>query len=118
MLDHVAFGYAGRPVLRDVCLELTPGETVALVGATGSGKTTLLSLIVRLADATAGTIWLDGTDIKKLPLAELRTAVACAFEDPTLFSVSVRENVTLGRPDALRRRGAGRAGRRPGRLRR
>jgi ATP-binding cassette, subfamily B, bacterial len=101
-LQHVAFSYpaAPRPVLRDVCLELTPGETVALVGATGSGKTTLLSLIVRLADATAGTITLDGTDILDLPLADLRTTVACAFEDPTLFSVSVRENVTLGRPDA------------------
>jgi ATP-binding cassette, subfamily B, bacterial len=102
VLDHVGFTHPGaaRPVLRDVCLELTPGETVALVGATGSGKTTLLSLIVRLADATAGTIRLDGTDILDLPLAELRTTVACAFEDPTLFSVSVRENVTLGRPEA------------------
>ncbi|HET7018340.1 MAG TPA: ABC transporter ATP-binding protein [Streptosporangiaceae bacterium] len=102
VLDHVGFTYPGaaRPVLRDVCLELSPGETVALVGATGSGKTTLLSLIVRLADATAGTITLDGTDVLELPLAELRTTVACAFEDPTLFSVSVRENVTLGRPEA------------------
>jgi ATP-binding cassette, subfamily B, bacterial len=102
VLDHVAYSYPGskRPILRDVGLELAPGETVALVGATGSGKTTLLSLIVRLADATAGTIKLDGTDILDLPLAELRTTVACAFEDPTLFSVSVRENVTLGRPDA------------------
>ncbi len=102
VLDHVGFTYPGaqRPILRDVCLALTPGETVALVGATGSGKTTLLSLIVRLADATAGTIRLDGTDIGDLPLAELRTTVACAFEDPTLFSVSVRENVTLGRPEA------------------
>jgi len=102
VLDHVEFAYPGgsQPVLRDVCLELTPGETVALVGATGSGKTTLLNLIVRLADATAGTILLDGDDIRDLPLRQLRTAVACAFEDPTLFSVSVRENVTLGRPDA------------------
>ncbi|HET9895743.1 MAG TPA: ABC transporter ATP-binding protein [Streptosporangiaceae bacterium] len=102
VFDHVGFSYPGssQPVLRDVCLELTPGETVALVGATGSGKTTLLSLIVRLADTTSGTIWLDGTDIRHLPLRALRTAVACAFEDPTLFSVSVRENVTLGRPDA------------------
>jgi ATP-binding cassette subfamily B protein len=102
VLDHVAFSYPGaaRPVLADVCLELNSGETVALVGATGSGKTTLLNLIVRLADATSGTILLDGTDIRDLPLKQLRTVVACAFEDPTLFSVSVRENVTLGRPDA------------------
>ena len=102
VLDHVSFSYPGAksPILRDVCLELTPGETVALVGATGSGKTTLLNLIVRLADTSSGTILLDGTDIKDLPLPVLRTSVACAFEDPTLFSVSVRENVTLGRPDA------------------
>ena len=102
VLDHVGFRYPGAtsPVLRDVCLELTPGETVALVGATGSGKTTLLQLIARLADATSGTIRLDGTDITTMPLAALRTAVACAFEDPTLFSVSVRENVALGVADA------------------
>jgi ATP-binding cassette, subfamily B, bacterial len=102
VLDHVAFSYPGatRPVLRDVCLDLSPGETVALVGATGSGKTTLLQLIARLADATVGTIWLDGTDIRDLPLVQLRSAVACAFEDPTLFSVSVRENVALGAPGA------------------
>jgi ATP-binding cassette subfamily B protein len=102
VLDHVGFSYPGAagPVLRDVSLELEPGETVALVGATGSGKTTLLNLIVRLADPTAGTVTLDGTEIRELPLPVLRTLIACAFEDPTLFSVSVRENVTLGRPDA------------------
>ncbi len=102
VLDHVGFAYPGsdRPVLRDVCLELTPGETVALVGATGSGKTTLLSLIARLEDATSGTIVLDGTDIRDLPLTVLRSLVACAFEDPTLFSVSARENVALGNPQA------------------
>jgi ATP-binding cassette, subfamily B, bacterial len=102
VLDHVQFSYPGAasPILRDVCLELSPGETVALVGGTGSGKTTLLYLIARLADATSGSITLDGTDITELPLTELRTLVACAFEDPTLFSVSVRENVALGVPDA------------------
>jgi ATP-binding cassette, subfamily B, bacterial len=102
VLDHVEFRYPGAatPVLRDVCLELSPGETVALVGGTGSGKTTLLYLIARLADATSGSITLDGTDITQLPLTSLRTLVACAFEDPTLFSVSVRENVALGMPDA------------------
>jgi ATP-binding cassette, subfamily B, bacterial len=102
VLSHVEFAYPGssEPVLRDVCLELSPGETVALVGGTGSGKTTLLYLIARLADATRGTITLDGTDIRHMPLATLRTIVACAFEDPTLFSASVRENVALGVPDA------------------
>ncbi|HEX5190010.1 MAG TPA: ABC transporter ATP-binding protein [Streptosporangiaceae bacterium] len=102
VLSHVTFGYPGsaEPVLRDICLDLHPGETVALVGGTGSGKTTLLYLIARLADATGGSITLDGTDIKTLPLATLRTVVACAFEDPTLFSASVRENVALGVPDA------------------
>jgi ATP-binding cassette, subfamily B, bacterial len=102
VLDHVSFTYPGsdRPVLADICLELSPGETVALVGGTGSGKTTLLSLIARLADATGGTIRLDGTDITDLPLETLRTLVACAFEDPTLFSASVRENVALGAPAA------------------
>jgi ATP-binding cassette subfamily B protein len=101
-LSHVQFAYPGSadPVLRDVCLELSPGETVALVGGTGSGKTTLLYLIARLADATSGTISLDGTAIRHLPLVTLRTMVACAFEDPTLFSASVRENVALGVPDA------------------
>jgi ATP-binding cassette, subfamily B, bacterial len=102
VLNHVEFAYPGsaEPVLRDVCLDLSPGETVALVGGTGSGKTTLLYLIARLADATSGTITLDGTDIRHMPLATLRTMVACAFEDPTLFSASVRENVALGVPEA------------------
>jgi ATP-binding cassette, subfamily B, bacterial len=102
VLDHVRFSYPGaaQPVLRDISLELSPGETVALVGGTGSGKTTLLYLIARLADATGGSITLDGTDVRQLPLSTLRTLVACAFEDPTLFSVSVRENVALGAPDA------------------
>jgi ATP-binding cassette subfamily B protein len=102
VLSHVEFAYpnSAEPVLRDVCLELSPGETVALVGGTGSGKTTLLYLIARLADATSGAITLDGTDTRQLPLATLRTVVACAFEDPTLFSASVRENVALGVPDA------------------
>jgi ATP-binding cassette, subfamily B, bacterial len=102
VLGHVRFSYPGaaQPVLRDICLDLSPGETVALAGATGSGKTTLLYLIARLADATGGSITLDGTDIRQLPLATLRTLVACAFEDPTLFSVSVRENVALGAPEA------------------
>ena len=101
-LDRVGFTYPGSdaPVLRDVTLDLRPGETVAIVGATGSGKTTLTALIPRLYDVTAGSITLDGVDVRDLPLAQLRRLVANAFEDPTLFSASARENVTLGRPDA------------------
>jgi ATP-binding cassette subfamily B protein len=100
--DHVEFSYpgGGRPVLRDVNLVLAPGETVALVGATGSGKTTLLNLVPRLADVTGGAVRLDGTDVSDLPLPLLRSRVGCAFEDPTLFSASVRENVTFGAADA------------------
>jgi ATP-binding cassette, subfamily B, bacterial len=102
VFDAVEFGYPGAPdpVLRGVSLDLSPGETVALVGATGSGKTTLLHLVPRLADVTGGAITLDGTDIRELPLPELRSRVACAFEDPTLFSASVRENVSFGVQDA------------------
>src|SRR6266581_705463 len=102
VLDHVAFRYADapRPVLRDISLELEPGETVALVGATGSGKTTLMQLVPRLADVTGGSVRLDGADIRQLPLPLLRARVGCAFEEPTLFSASVRENVAFGAADA------------------
>jgi ATP-binding cassette subfamily B protein len=102
VFDHVAFTYPGaaEPVLRDVVLDLPPGQTVVLTGATGSGKSTLLQLVPRLADATSGSVQLDGTDIRDIPLARLRAAVGCAFEDATLFSASVRENVMFGAPDA------------------
>jgi ATP-binding cassette subfamily B protein len=100
--DGVEFRYPGakRRVLRGVTLELEPGETLALTGATGSGKTTLLHLVPRLADPAAGAITLNGTDIRDLPLPVLRALIGSGFEDPTLFSVSVRENVTFGAPDA------------------
>jgi len=100
--DQVEFSYPGapRPVLRGVSLDLEPGQTLALTGATGSGKTTLLQLLPRLADPAAGSITLNGTDIRDMPLPVLRTLIGCGFEDPTLFSVSVRENVTFGAPDA------------------
>ncbi|WP_432932597.1 ABC transporter ATP-binding protein [Microbispora sp. CA-135349] len=94
------FPGAGRPLLRDVWLEVRPGETVALVGATGSGKTTLTALVPRLLDVTAGRVTIDGHDVRDLSLTSLRSVVATAFEEPTLFSMSVRENVTLGHGDA------------------
>lgn len=86
--------------LHDVNLVVEPGETVALVGATGSGKSVLAALLPRLYDVSAGRILIDGTDIRDLSLSALRQTVATAFEDPTLFSMSVAENLRLGRPDA------------------
>ena len=102
VFDRVEFRYPGapRPVLRDVSLELEPGQTLALTGGTGTGKTTLLHLIPRLADPTSGRITLNGADLRSLPLPVLRARVGCAFEDATLFSASVRENVSFGAPDA------------------
>jgi ATP-binding cassette subfamily B protein len=100
--EGVEFGYPGSdaPVLRGVDLEIRPGETLALVGATGSGKTTLTALVPRLYDVTAGRVSLDGRDVRDIRLASLRGLVGVAFEEPTLFSMSVRENLTLGRVDA------------------
>ena len=87
---------ARRPVLRNIDLELVPGETMALVGVTGSGKSTLLQLVPRLYEVSAGAVEIDGVDVRGLPLAELRRLVSVAFEDTTLFSSSVRDNVLLG----------------------
>src|SRR6201991_931499 len=83
--------------LRHVDLTIEPGETLALVGSTGSGKTVLAALLSRLYDVTEGEIRIDGHDIRELSLAALRQSVATAFEDPTLFSMSVAENIALGR---------------------
>lgn len=94
------FSDAAEDVLHGVDLHVRPGETIGVVGGTGSGKTVLTSLVARLADVTAGRILIDGVDIRDLELANLRGIVATAFEDPTLFSMSVRENLTLGRPEA------------------
>jgi ATP-binding cassette subfamily B protein len=102
LFDRVSFAYPGSPapVLREVSLQVRRGETLVLTGATGSGKTTLLNLVPRLADVTGGRVLLDGTDVRRIPLAELRATVGCAFEEATLFSASVRENVTFGAPGA------------------
>ncbi len=88
-----------RDQLDGIDLELEPGETMALVGITGSGKTTLTALTTRLYDVTGGRILLDGVDIRDLTREELRRRIAMAFEDATLFSSSVRDNVLLGRPE-------------------
>lgn len=100
--EGVGFTFPGadEPVLRDVWLDVHPGETVAVVGATGAGKTTLTALVPRLIDPTSGRVTIDGEDVRDLDLTTLRSLVATAFEEPTLFSMSVRENLMLGRLDA------------------
>ena len=101
--EHVDFAFPDapdEPILRDVNLDIAPGETVAVVGATGSGKTALTALVPRLYDVTGGRVTLDGVDVRDLELSHLRALVATAFEEPTLFSMSARENLTLGRADA------------------
>jgi ATP-binding cassette, subfamily B, bacterial len=94
---HFRFEDAEHDVLRGIDLAIEPGETMALVGAVGSGKTTITALVPRLYDVTGGRILLGGVDIRDLRLDQLRHAVTTAFEDATLFSASVRENLTLGR---------------------
>lgn len=97
----VTFGYEpGRPVLRDVTFHADRGERIALVGESGGGKSTLVSLLLGLYPPNMGTISLLGQDIGALPLGELRRRVGVVFQDPSLFSGTIRENIAYGRPEA------------------
>ncbi|HWY91108.1 MAG TPA: ABC transporter ATP-binding protein [Solirubrobacteraceae bacterium] len=89
-----------RAVLRGIDLDVPPGRTVALVGATGSGKTSLVSLIPRLYDPSAGEVLLDGADVSQVSLSSLRGAIAVVSDDPFLFSATVGENIAYARPHA------------------
>jgi ATP-binding cassette subfamily B protein len=98
--EGVSFRYlAGRPVLRDVDLEVPAGRTIALIGHTGSGKTTLTSLVPRFYDVTAGRVTVDGVDVRDLTLTSLRRAVGLISQDPFLFSATVRDNIAFGAGD-------------------
>jgi ATP-binding cassette subfamily B protein len=98
--EGVDFEYMdGRPVLRDIELDIPPGRTIALIGHTGSGKTTLTSLVPRFYDVTRGRVTLDGADVRDVRVASLRHAIGVISQDPFLFSATVRENITFGAPD-------------------
>jgi ATP-binding cassette subfamily B multidrug efflux pump len=92
----LTFAYDGRPVLHDIDLVVPAGATVAVVGPTGSGKSTLVSLLPRLYEAPAGTVFVDGHDVRRIPLATLRGAVGFVPQETFLFSDTVRENVAFG----------------------
>jgi ATP-binding cassette subfamily B protein len=98
--EGVSFSYCGENVLEDVSFEARAGETVAIVGATGSGKSSIVALLTREYDPTAGRVLVDGVDTREIPLERLRRAIGYVPQDTFLFSDSIRENLTLGRPEA------------------
>jgi ATP-binding cassette subfamily B protein len=97
--EHVDFEYMeGRPTLDDIDLDISPGQTIALIGHTGSGKTTLTSLVPRFYDVTSGRVLVDGVDVRDVTLHSLRRSIGVIPQDPFLFSTTVRENISFGAP--------------------
>lgn len=93
---HLSFGYGAETILHDIDLDVAAGQTVAILGPTGSGKSTLVSLLPRLFDPPAGTLFIDGIDVRRIPLRHLRRAVGFVPQEPFLFSDTLRHNVALG----------------------
>ncbi len=101
--ERVDFSYEpGRPVLEGIDLEIEPGSTVALIGRSGSGKTTLASLVPRFYDVAAGSVMVDGVDVRELTRRSLRREIGVISQDPFLFSASVHDNIAFGVPDVDR----------------
>ncbi len=100
--DHVTFRYFGstEPVLNDVSFHATPGETVAILGATGSGKSSVINLIPRFYDVTSGRILIDGHDIRDVTIESLRRQIGIVLQETNLFTGTIRDNIAFGRPDA------------------
>jgi ATP-binding cassette subfamily B protein len=100
--ENVTFRYfgGGEPVLSNVSFEASPGETIALLGATGSGKTTIINLLPRFYDPTEGKITIDGYDLRDVTLDSLRSQIGIVLQETTLFSGSIRENIAFGKPEA------------------
>lgn len=99
--SDVRFSYTGTTdILRDINLHIQPGETVGIVGGTGNGKSTLLSLVPRFYDPSAGSIFVDGVDVRDLTKKSLRAHISIVLQDTLLFSTSIRENIAYGRPEA------------------
>jgi ATP-binding cassette, subfamily B (MDR/TAP), member 1 len=102
-LNDVHFAYPARPdvkVFSGINLNVEAGQTVALVGASGSGKSTVIQLLQRFYDPAAGTVTVDGHDVRELQLEWLRSQIGLVSQEPTLFATSIRENIAMGRPSA------------------
>lgn len=101
VFDHVAFSYTDdRPLIRDFNFEVHAGQHIAIVGPTGCGKTTLINLLMRFYDVKAGTIRLDGVDIRAIPRHRLRSFYGMVLQDTWLSSGTIRDNIAFGKPDA------------------
>src|ERR1700722_5764306 len=99
--EHVRFAYkTGEPVFEDLCLEIAPGECIGVVGETGSGKSTLLNLVPRYYDVQAGNVLLDGVDVRRLDLDDLRRNIGIVFQENFLFSNTIEANIAFGHPSA------------------
>jgi len=96
----LGFGFGGAPVLENISFDVRAGEALGIVGPSGSGKTTLLNLLARLYDPTAGTVLLDGQDLRDFRLEDAHGAIAIVTQDPFLFTTSIRDNIRCGRPGA------------------
>src|ERR1700722_6672612 len=100
VFDRVSFGYGGDAVLEDLSFRVAPGTICAILGPSGVGKSTLADLLVRFYDPDAGSIRIDGRDLRSLPLADLRHAILLVDQAPYLFHATVRENIAYARPEA------------------
>jgi ATP-binding cassette subfamily B protein len=99
VFDHVTFGYNEENVIKDVSFEVRPGERLGIVGATGSGKTTLINLLLRFYDVRSGRITIDGIDVRRLDLGDVRGLFSLVLQDVHLFSGTIADNIRLGNPD-------------------
>ena len=98
--DHIHFGYDENPIIKDVSVDIKPGELVAIVGPTGAGKTTIINLLMRFYDVDSGAIRIDGIDIRDMKRDDLRSLFGMVLQDTWLFSGKIKDNIRYGKPGA------------------